>query len=334
MGCYIKECAERKIAKMEGRIKSREFTDRYIRSLISKQNGKLSVDSQYYEGVIAEGNWSQIEDFNIKILDKFDGEKEMKGIAKKENDAEYEYVFIPSYYAVKILILYYMKNPNQAERIYGLKNAVVRRNGEKFFGGLPFILKYIGGDFVDDRVDFRSFTEELLDYYSDVEIDNEDNISNDFINDIIDCICDFYGKDLVLERRIKNFKDSKINWFYIDFYKEKELLLNYMPLNGYKILGHKNIKKDLNHLQKEQAKKAKEKIMKTPNHPNNDSPKDSEKLQGDLQGWYSQRISKKDRLVYKKDSDNKIVYIATACSHYDEASRRIKSTGSYRLIKE
>lgn len=334
MGCYIEEYAESKISEMEDRIKRMEFTDRYIRCLISKQNGKLSVNSKYYEGVIATGNWSQIEDLNIKKLDMFDGKKEIEGIAKKEKDAEYEYVFIPSYYVVKILILYYMKNPKQAERIYGLKNAVVRRNGEEFFGGLPFILKYIGGDFVDDRVDFLSFTEELLDYYSALEINNENNISNNFFNDIIDCICDFYGKDLVLERRIKNFNESKLNWFYIDFYKEKGLLLDYTPLNDYKILGHKDIKKDLNHLQKEQAKKAKKKIMKTPNHPNNDSPKDSEKLQGDLQGWYSQRISKKDRLVYKKDSDNKIVYIATACSHYDEASRRIKSTCSYRLIKE
>ena len=77
-----------------------------------------------------------------------------------------------------------------------------------------------------------------------------------------------------------------------------------------------------------------EKISKTPNHPNNDFPEDSEALKGNLKGWFSQRISKKDRLVYKKDSDKKIIYIATVCGHYDEAPNRTKSTSSYRLITD
>ncbi len=111
-------------------------------------------------------------------------------------------------------------------------------------------------------------------------------------------------------------------------------MLNYSPVNDYKILGHKDIKKDFVHLQKGQAEKAKEKIRKTPNHPNNDVPGDSKVLRGELKGWFSQRISKKDRLVYKLDFANKIVYIATACSHYDEAPRRIKSTDKYRPIEE
>ena len=87
-------------------------------------------------------------------------------------------------------------------------------------------------------------------------------------------------------------------------------------------------------LGKDVIEKAKEKICKTPKHPNNDCPRDSEKLSGDLNGWYSQRISKKDRLVYKKDADNKIVYIATVCGHYDKAPNRIKSTDAYRRIED
>ncbi|OKZ73923.1 MAG: hypothetical protein BHW00_07090 [Clostridium sp. 26_22] len=93
---------------------------------------------------------------------------------------------------------------------------------------------------------------------------------------------------------------------------------------------HRDVEKDLNRLQKKQAEKAKEKISKTPNYPNNDSPEDSELLKGDLKGWLSQRISKKDRLVYKIESNKKIVYIAAAYGHYDEAPRRSKSTASYR----
>ena len=213
-----------------------------------------------------------------------------------------------------------MKNKKQAERIYSLKNAII--------GGLIFIFKYIGGDFKDERIDLNNLIEELLDY--ERELKDSDN----FINDIIDCLNNFYGEDLILERRIKNFNESKNNWFTIDFYKDEKLLFTCVPVKNYQILGHKDIEKDFRHLQKVQKEKAKEKIRKTPNHPNNDCPEDSEALRGNLKGWFSQRISKKDRLVYKKDSDNKIVYIATVCSHYVDAPRRIKSTDSYRVIKD
>jgi len=320
--CYEDENAEKEIAKMEEIIKSKKIEDSYIRNLVAMQNGELSVRSKYYkESNIAEGNWSLIEDSNIEKLNvKFDGAKEIHGIAKKEKDAEYEYIFIPSYYSVKIIMLYYMKNPKQAERIYGLKNAIV--------GGLTFIYKYIGGDFEDDRIDLNDFIDEILDY------ERKLSYSDDFINDIIDSLNNFYGKDLILERRIRNFNESKDNWFTVDFYKDKDFLLHYIPVKDYKILGHNDIKKDFKHLQKGQKEKAKEKINKTPNHPNNDCPEDSEKLKGDLKEWFSQRISKKDRLVYRKDADKKIVYIATVCGHYEEAPRRTKSTSAYRLIKD
>ena len=173
--CYKDEKAEKEISKMKEIIITRKFEDSYIRNLVAMQNGELYVRSQYYKGNIAEGNWSLIEDSNIdKLNAKFDGDKEIEGISKKEKDAEYEYVFIPSYYAVKTMILYYMKNKKQAERIYGLKNAII--------GGLIFIFKYIGGDFKDERIDLNDFIEELLDYERELK-DNDD-----FINDIIEKI--------------------------------------------------------------------------------------------------------------------------------------------------
>ena len=338
---YKDKGAERRIEKMEQRIKSKKFEDSYIRELVARQKGELGVSSKYYEGNIAEGNWSQLEkDLDIKRLDIFDAEKEIYGkviYSERKKDAEYEYVFIPSYYAVKTLILYYLNNKEQAERVYGLKNAVVRREGKKFYGGLPFILKYIGGDFEDNRIDINKLMEELLDFVSGLK-NNENNFLDDFIKDIIDCLNDFYGKNLVLERRIKNFNESKENWFYIDFYeeikKESDYLLNYTIVDNCKILMHRDVEKDFKCLQKKQEIKAKEKISKTPKYPKNDSPEDSELLKGDLKGWLSQRISKKDRLVYKiesdKKTDKKIVYIAAAYGHYDKASRRTKSTDAYR----
>ena len=137
---------------------------------------------------------------------------------------------------------------------------------------------------------------------------------------------------------MKNFNESKENWFTIDFYKEiekeKSLLLNYIPVKDYKILMHRDVKKDFQCLQKKQLIKAKEKISKTPKYPNNDCLKDSEVLKGNLKGWLSQRISQRDRLVYKIEKDEKIVYIATVCDHYKEAPRRSKTISTYIDSKE
>ena len=317
--------AEEKIKEMEKTLRRREFKESYIRDLVAMQKGELGVSSQYYKGNIAEGNWSLIvKDEDIEKLNKGYDEEDSYlkvgsiDVSKRKKDAEYEYIFIPSYYAVKMMILYYMKNPKQAEKIFGLKNAVV--------GGLDFIYKYVGGDYKDERIDLSDLIEEIIDY------ERELKHSDDFINEIINLLNNFYGKDLILERRIKNYNESKDNWFTIDFYTDEEFLLSH--LLDYQILGHKDIKKDFQHLQKVQREKAKEKINKTPKHPNNDCPEDSEKLSGNLKGWFSQRISKKDRLVYKKDTENKIVYIATVCGHYDKAPNRTKSTDAYRSIED
>ena len=336
---YKDEYCESIIAEAEEMLKSRKFDEKYIKELIGRQKGELSIKSKYYDGNIAEANWSLLEDDSkiekldekmkdprkVNALDVLHGLDEFPN---REKDAEYEYVFIPSYYAVKMLILYYLDNPEKAKRIYSLRNAVVTRKGKKFYGGLPFILKYIGGDYEDKRVDLDKIVSGVLDTYS---TNNTDNFLDDFIKDIIDCLNNFYKKDLILERRIYHFNHGKDNWFNIDFYEEsKNLKLNYMLVNDYKILMHRDVKKDWQHLQKSDEKKARDKVSKTPYHPNNDSPKDSEALKGDMKGWFSQHINKKDRLVYRVEKNEKTVYIATVCDHYKDASNRSRTRVAYK----
>lgn len=195
------EKAEKEIAEMKSTFETEEFEEKYIRELIGKQKGELNVKSKYYEGNIAEGNWSMIEeDSDIEKLDEkkkddklIDAMDVLLGLDKyseREHDAEYEYVYIPSYYAVKTLILYYIINRKEAQRIYGLKNAVVRRKGEKFYGGLPFILKYekilLEDSFI--KSDFKAFVEKIRTYKD--KSNNLDNnfIDDEFLKDIIDCI--------------------------------------------------------------------------------------------------------------------------------------------------
>lgn len=358
------EKLEKVIEEMKEISKSEKFEDKYIRKLISMQKGELGVQSEYYAPEnIAEGNWSLPEDKNIKCLDedhidfskkvdcldvilgleKFPDKEYKEKCAKvyqRKHDSEYEYIFIPSYYAVKILISYYIKDREDANRVYNLKNAVVKRNGRKFYGGLPFVLKYIDyilkhseekdfENFEDVINDFKGFIEELFDYNYGLE---DNNIFDDFINDIINCIENSHFRGLILEMRIGHFNKRKEK-YYIDFNKDikenSELLLNYELIGDFKILKHRDLRKDFKHLQPVQRKIAYEKIRKTPKYPNNDYPTDSEKLTGNLKGWLSQRISKKDRLVYKIEEDKKIVYIATVCGHYENAEGRSKSIVSY-----
>jgi addiction module RelE/StbE family toxin len=47
-------------------------------------------------------------------------------------------------------------------------------------------------------------------------------------------------------------------------------------------------------------------------------PTSAKKLVGDLTGFYSIRLSYKDRIVYSIDEKNKIIYIHRAKTHYGE----------------
>ena len=46
------------------------------------------------------------------------------------------------------------------------------------------------------------------------------------------------------------------------------------------------------------------------------NPFDGKKLVGDLKGYWSVRLTLKDRVVYSIDEDNRIVYILRARTHY------------------
>lgn len=323
---------------MRAILNDKKIKERDLLNLIGKQKNGLNVDSEYYDGNIAEGNWSLLKnDIDIKELDKDKREakidlldiclgldKEEKDKKIRENDAEYEYVFKPSFYAVISLIFYYLNNRKEAEKIFNLKIAVLRKNiteSEEYYGGLPFILRYLkvmlSKDSKDPMVsDFIKIMDELIDRKRIMEINND---YDEFLNDIIDCIRKSGYKDFILTKRVKDLEFEKDKYFHIEY-----------KIDGYDILMHRDVKKDWKYLKEAYVKEAKEKIRKTPKHPFNDSEKDSEKLKRELKGWYSQQIGIKDRLVYKKDKNNKVVYIATVCDHYKDAEGRTRSTIAYR----
>jgi Txe/YoeB family toxin of toxin-antitoxin system len=47
------------------------------------------------------------------------------------------------------------------------------------------------------------------------------------------------------------------------------------------------------------------------------NPFDGKRLIGDLAGYWSVRLTHKDRIVYRINSDDRIVYILRARTHYD-----------------
>lgn len=334
--------ADKEIKKMKDNYKSGEFDEFYIRKLVAEQKGELSVNSIYWKKEkISSGNWSRIEDTKIKTLDKevvraksiysksVDGLDVILGLDHystdkeevylRENNAEYEYVFIPSFYAVISLIKYYLKNKKKALKIYNLKNAVVKKDKEIYYGGLPFILKYLNKFAKDDsttdiKFDFADIMEELIDCKRGLEINKE---KDEFINDIVNCIKKSKCKCFILEKRIKDCEYAKDKYF------------EYKIIDDYKILMHRDVEKDWRHLKEGQIKKANEIIDNTPKFPKNEPPK-NDPLNANIKGWFSQRVSKKDRVVYKKNNTEKSIYIATVCDHYKDAERRSKSKKSYR----
>lgn len=269
------EEADKKIKEMKEICKTEKFNEKYIREIVSKQKGELSVNSNYWKDEkISEGNWSIIEDSTIKSLDieVIDIKKDEItdaldiifgfGDAKcsdmeslRKNNAEYEYVFIPSFYAVMTLIKYYLEDSNKALDVYNLKNAVVRKeikeDKEIYYGGLPFILKYL--DFLEEyekdeiKDEFykikSEFTEIIEDIIERESILETNKIKDEFINDIIDCIK--ANSSLITEMRIKDSKCAKDK--YIEF----------KIIDDYKILKHRDVEKDWKHLKEGQIKKSK-----------------------------------------------------------------------------
>lgn len=336
------EDADKEIKEMQEIYKSGKFDELYIRKLVAEQKGKLSVNSVYWKKEkISEGNWSKIEDSKIETLDKevvhaksiyrkpvdavdvmlgLDSFSKEKGkVYLREKNAEYEYVFIPSYYAVVSLIKYYLKNKNEALKVYNLKNAVVKKDKEFFYGGLPFILKYLEKfskdiDLADIKSEFAGIMDELIERKSRLGTNKE---KDDFINDIVNCIKKSKCKDFITEKRIKDCEYAKDKY------------IEYKIIDDYKILKHRDVEKDWKHLKEGQIKKANEIIDNTPKFPKNEPPK-NDPLHANIKGWFSQRVSQKDRVVYRKDTTEKTIYIATVCDHYKDAERRSKAKESYR----
>lgn len=339
--------ADEEIRKMKESYESGKIDEDYIRKLVAEQKGELSVNSMYWtKEKISEGNWSKIEDLKIKTLDEeeicikpahdkpvdvldvilgLDESylKEKKEETLRAHSAEYEYVFVPSFYAVITLILYYINDKKEALKVYNLKNAVVRkeikRDKEIYSGGLPFILKYLERFAKDDyitaaKTSFADIMERLIERKKDLEINKE---KDEFINDIISCIEKSKCRGLILEKRIRD----------CDYAKDK--YIEYKEIDGYRILKHRDVEKDWKHLKEGQIKKANEIINNTPKFPKNEPPK-NDPLNANIKGWFSQRVSKKDRVVYKKDYTEKAIYIATVCDHYKNAEMRSKSKESYR----
>ena len=74
---YLKrdEVADKENIKMErimrDVLKNKKIKESELLNLIGKQRNELNVDSEYYSGNIAEGNWCLLKnDIDIKILDK------------------------------------------------------------------------------------------------------------------------------------------------------------------------------------------------------------------------------------------------------------------------
>lgn len=82
----------------------------------------------------------------------------------------------------------------------------------------------------------------------------------------------------------------------------------------YEIRFSKVAFKDVKNLTPKLQKKLKEIITSQVSH----NPFSGKRLVGDLTGFYSIRLSFKDRIVYSIDEEHQIVYIHRAKTHYGE----------------
>ena len=82
----------------------------------------------------------------------------------------------------------------------------------------------------------------------------------------------------------------------------------------YEILFTKQAKKDIDKLTSKNKEKLKSIILNIIRI----NPKDGKKLIGELKGYYSLRLNIKDRIVYRIDEDEKVVYIMMCKTHYNE----------------
>jgi mRNA interferase RelE/StbE len=82
----------------------------------------------------------------------------------------------------------------------------------------------------------------------------------------------------------------------------------------YEVRFTKEAKKDIAKL----TPKLKQKLKTTIQDTISINPYEGKKLVGDLAGFYSIRLSLQDRIVYSIDSEQKLIYIHRAKTHYGE----------------
>ena len=82
----------------------------------------------------------------------------------------------------------------------------------------------------------------------------------------------------------------------------------------YEVRFTKEAKKDIAKL----TPKLKQKLKKIIQDKIAIDPYSGKKLVGDLAGFYSMRLSYKDRIIYTIDSQQKLIYIHRAKTHYGE----------------
>jgi mRNA interferase RelE/StbE len=80
----------------------------------------------------------------------------------------------------------------------------------------------------------------------------------------------------------------------------------------YEIVFAKQATKDLDKLSQAQKNKVKDLAI----HVLQEDPQSGKKLVGDLKGYYSLRISIRDRMVYRINEDEKKVYVLMCKTHY------------------
>ncbi len=82
----------------------------------------------------------------------------------------------------------------------------------------------------------------------------------------------------------------------------------------YDLIFTKQAKKDIDNLIAKKKKKLKDILL---NRISKD-PFSGKKLVGELNGYYSMRLTKKDRIVYRIENDKKIIFILMCKTHYHE----------------
>jgi mRNA interferase RelE/StbE len=82
----------------------------------------------------------------------------------------------------------------------------------------------------------------------------------------------------------------------------------------YEVIFTKQAKKDIDKLTIKNKEKLKSMILNIIKI----NPKDGKKLIGELKGYYSLRLNIKDRIVYRIDEEEKVVYIMVCKTHYNE----------------